>query len=139
MRKNTFEKKKVGEMLIEQIIEYEWWGLGPLDRTCTLTTGYFHFKTKISKENLRMDYCLLGCIVFDFFFSKFRWLVIKSGTCMKKRSVQNFSEIEGAFEVPPGGGGVKIQILAKKRQYSKLENVMKTKIFLTWLEAKLQY
>ena len=28
-------------MLIEQIIEFEWRGLGPLDRTCTLTTGYF--------------------------------------------------------------------------------------------------
>ena len=59
---------------------------------------------------------------------------------MKKRRVQNFSEIEGAFEVPPGGGGgVKIQILAKKGAISKLVYVMKTKIFLTWLEAKLQY
>ena len=56
---------------------------------------------------------------------------------MKKRRAQNFSEIGGAFEVPPGGGGVKIQILAKKGQYSKLEYVMKTKLFLTWLEAKL--
>ena len=46
-------------MLIEQIIEFEWRGLGPLDRTCTLTTGYFHFKSKISKENLRVDYYLL--------------------------------------------------------------------------------
>ena len=27
----------------------------------------------------------------------------KSGTCMKKRRVQNFSEIGGAFEVPMGG------------------------------------
>ena len=56
---------------------------------------------------------------------------------MKKRRVQNFSEIGGAFEVPPGG--VKIQILAKKGQFSKLVYLMKTKIFLTWLEAKLQY
>ena len=46
-------------MLIEQIIEFEWRGLGPLDRTCTLTAGYFHFKTKISHENLRVDYYLL--------------------------------------------------------------------------------
>ena len=46
-------------MLIEQIIEFEWRGLGPLDRTCTLTTGYFHFKTKISRENLPVDYYLL--------------------------------------------------------------------------------
>ena len=46
-------------MLIEQIIEFEWRGLGPLDCTCTLTTGYFHVKTKISKENLRVDYYLL--------------------------------------------------------------------------------
>ena len=63
--------------------------------------------------------------------------MIKSGTCMKKRRAQNFSEIEGAFEVTPGG--VKIQILAKKGQFSNLVYVMKTKIFLTWLEAKLQY
>ena len=35
---------------MEQVIEFEWRGLGPLDRTCTLTTGYFHVKTKISKK-----------------------------------------------------------------------------------------
>ena len=46
-------------MLIEQIIGFEWRGLGPLDRTCTLTTGYFHVKTKICKENLRVGYYLL--------------------------------------------------------------------------------
>ena len=46
-------------MLIEQIIEFEWRGLGPLNCTCTLTTGYFHVKTKISKKNLRVDYHLL--------------------------------------------------------------------------------
>ena len=39
-------------MLIEQIIKFKWKGLGLPDRTCTLTTGYFHVKTKISKENL---------------------------------------------------------------------------------------
>ena len=43
-------------MLIEQIIEFEWRNLGPLDRTRTLTTGYFYVQTKISKENLRVDY-----------------------------------------------------------------------------------
>ena len=58
--------------------------------------------------------------------------------CMKKQREQNFSEIGAAFEVPRGGG-VKIQILAKKGQFLKLEYVMNTKIFLTWLEAKLQY
>ena len=41
-------------MLIEQIIEFKLRGLGPLNRTPT--TGYFHVKTKISKENLRVDY-----------------------------------------------------------------------------------
>ena len=48
-------------MLIEQIIEFAWRGLGSLDRTCrpTLTTGYFHVKTKTSKENLRVDYYFL--------------------------------------------------------------------------------
>ena len=46
-------------MLIEQSIEFEWRSLGPLDRTCTLTTGYFHVKTKILKEKLRVDYYLV--------------------------------------------------------------------------------
>ena len=46
-------------MLIEQIIEFEFRSLGPLDRTCTPTTGYFHFKTKMSKENFHVDYYLL--------------------------------------------------------------------------------
>ena len=46
-------------MLIEQIIEYKLRGLGPLNRTCSPTTGYFHVKTKISKENFRVDYLLL--------------------------------------------------------------------------------
>ena len=40
-------------MLIEQIIEFKLRGLGPLNRTCAPTTGYFHVKTKISKVNLR--------------------------------------------------------------------------------------
>ena len=46
-------------MLIGQIIEFKLRGLGPLNRTCTPITGYFHVKTKISKENLRVDYLLL--------------------------------------------------------------------------------
>ena len=46
-------------MLIEQIIEFILRSLGPLNRTCTPTTGYFYVKTKISKENLRLDYLLL--------------------------------------------------------------------------------
>ena len=46
-------------MLIEQIIEFKLNGLGPLNRTCTPTTGYFHVKPKISKEILRVDYELL--------------------------------------------------------------------------------
>ena len=46
-------------MLIEQTVAFEWRGLGPLNRTCTLTTGYFHVKTKISKENFQVDYYLL--------------------------------------------------------------------------------
>ena len=46
-------------MLIKQIIEFRLRGLGPLNRTCTPTTGYFHVKTKISKENFRVDYLLL--------------------------------------------------------------------------------
>ena len=48
-------------MLIEQIIEFKLRGLEPLNRTCTPTTGYFHVKTKIFKENLPVDYLLLKC------------------------------------------------------------------------------
>ena len=51
MLKNVFEKKYLGEMLIEQIIEFKLRGLGPLDRTCSPTTGYFHVKTKIRKSS----------------------------------------------------------------------------------------
>ena len=46
-------------MLIEQIIELQLRGPGPPGRTYTPITGYFHDKTKISKENLRVDYYLL--------------------------------------------------------------------------------
>ena len=46
-------------MLIEQIIEFQLRGPGPPGRTCTPSTGYFHDKTKISQENLRVDYYLL--------------------------------------------------------------------------------
>ena len=43
-------------MLIEQIIKFE---LRAPGRICTPATGYFYDKTKISKENLRVDYYLL--------------------------------------------------------------------------------
>ena len=46
-------------MLIEQIIELQLRGPGPPGRTYTPITGYFLDKTKISKENLRVDYYLL--------------------------------------------------------------------------------
>ena len=50
MLKNAFEKKNyLEEMLIEQIIEFKLRGLGPLDRACFPTTGYFYVKTKIRK------------------------------------------------------------------------------------------
>ena len=39
-------------MRIEQIIEFKLRGLGPLNRTCTPTTGYFHVKTKIFEWNI---------------------------------------------------------------------------------------
>ena len=45
-------------MLIEQIIEFELRGSGPIDRTCTPTTGYFYVKAKIAEENLRVGYFL---------------------------------------------------------------------------------
>ena len=46
-------------MLIEQIIEHQLMGPGLPGQTCTPITGYFHDKTKTSKENLRVDYYLL--------------------------------------------------------------------------------
>ena len=46
-------------MLIEQTIELQLRGPGPPGLTCTSISGYFHDKTKISKENLRVDYYLL--------------------------------------------------------------------------------
>ena len=46
-------------MLIEQIIEFELKGPGPLGCTRTSTTSYFHDKTKISTENLQVDHYLL--------------------------------------------------------------------------------
>ena len=44
-------------MLIEQNFELR--GLGPPCRICTSITGSFHDKTKISKENIRLDCYLL--------------------------------------------------------------------------------
>ena len=46
-------------MLIERTIELQLRGPGPPGRTNTPITGYFYDKTKISKENLRVDYYLL--------------------------------------------------------------------------------
>ena len=50
-------------MLIERIVELQLRGPGLPGRTCTPITGYFHDKTKISNENLRVDYhyLLLKC------------------------------------------------------------------------------
>ena len=42
-------------MLIEQIIEFEWREPRPPGRTCTPITAYLHDKTKISKENVRVN------------------------------------------------------------------------------------
>ena len=46
-------------MFIEQTIKFEFRGFVPLGRVCTSATGYFCDKTKITKENLRVDYYLL--------------------------------------------------------------------------------
>ena len=43
-------------MLIEIIVELQLRGPGPPGLTCTSITGYFHDKTKISKENLRVGF-----------------------------------------------------------------------------------
>ena len=36
-------------MLIEPIIKFKLRGVGPLDRACSPTTGYFYVKKKIRK------------------------------------------------------------------------------------------
>ena len=46
-------------MLIEQIIEFQLKWPGPFGPTCTPITGKLHDKTKISTQNLRVDYYLL--------------------------------------------------------------------------------
>ena len=46
-------------MPIKQILEFELRWLGPTGHTCISITGYFQDKTKILKENLRVDYYLL--------------------------------------------------------------------------------
>ena len=46
-------------MLIEQIIEFEFEFSNIFTGTCIPTTGYLYEKTKIFKENLRVDYYLL--------------------------------------------------------------------------------
>ena len=46
-------------MLIEQITELQLKGPGLFGRTCIPITGKLHDHTKISKENLRVDYYLL--------------------------------------------------------------------------------
>ena len=46
-------------MFIEQIIELQLMGPGPPGRTYTPTHGYFHNKTKISKEDFRVNYYYL--------------------------------------------------------------------------------
>ena len=46
-------------MLIEQIVELQLRGPRPPGLTCISITGYFHDKTKISKENLRVGFHLM--------------------------------------------------------------------------------
>ena len=46
-------------MFIKQTIKFEFRELVPLGRVCTPATGYFYDTTKISNENLRVDYYLL--------------------------------------------------------------------------------
>ena len=48
-------------MLIEQTVKLQLRGPGPSGRTNTPITGYFYDKTKICKENFRVDYLLLKC------------------------------------------------------------------------------
>ena len=57
MRQNIF--KKLGEMFVEQIIEFELRGPGLPARACNFKTGYFHDKINILKENKSSNELLL--------------------------------------------------------------------------------
>ena len=46
-------------MFLEQTSKFECRGLVPISRINTPAIGYFYDKTKISKENIRVDYYLL--------------------------------------------------------------------------------
>ena len=54
LKKNSYSIRR---MLIKQIFELR--GPGPPGCTCTPATGCFHDKTRISKENIRLDCYLL--------------------------------------------------------------------------------
>ena len=59
-RQYTLEKKlAVGEMLIEQDIEFELNGPGPPGRAYTPTAVIFITKQKSFKEDLRVDYFII--------------------------------------------------------------------------------
>ena len=49
-------------MLIEQIIEFQLRGPWAPGRTCSPITGQLHNKTKISKENRRVD-IIINCLI----------------------------------------------------------------------------
>ena len=55
---------------------------------------------------------------------------------MKKRRVQNFSEIGGAFEVPPGGGG-KNSKFGKKGTIFKVSVCNENKNILNLARSKI--
>ena len=69
LRKKIFFNR-LGGMLIEQIFELRRPNRPP-GRTCSPKTGYFHDKTNISKENLRVDlllkYCRKQCTSIPYF------------------------------------------------------------------------
>ena len=77
-------------MLIKQIVELQWGGgPGPSGLTCTSITGYFHDKTKISQENLRVGFHLLlkcytrQCTLLPPTWSKSRSLQLNFNTKMQ--------------------------------------------------------
>ena len=63
--------------------------------------------------------------------------MIKSGTCMKNNVCKILAKLGVLLRFRRGDKNSNFG--KKKGQLSKLVYVMKTKRFLTWLEAKLQY
>ena len=128
-------------MLIERIIKHHLRGPGPPGQTCTPITGYFHDKTTVSKENLRVDYyllpkcCIRHCTLLPPTWTKsltaknLRTVTIRCGTFRRRRlSARTFMHQD--FYAPRllGARGKKI-FFSKNNVFVKKNFFFKKKFF----------